>query len=182
MGDLPESACICRYGIEEAFACAYPFYINCQVQFSLTNDIMIKGVFVKQIDFLFGDERWEIVLPSDEDGLKKSRHLAWDFCGGIGSGGYTLECSLCPPKGTWDKSRTDIFWKMLRDFIFYRSVGDHRHRYMVLNLHINVLYEYGAPEGAGGILHMEFDGDQEHSKGYLTEHSSSNGYFSFDTK
>ena len=176
---LPWTLYMYRRPVEEAIEKERPFYIVLKTEFHVKNEVTVKRIFIRQVDFLVGEEVSEWVLAGKKEKAEDGHHKIWEFNKQIqpGETKYTLEWILCPS----EERATVGFWGAMRDFVLQEDIRDSRVRDLRLNVHMNVEYEYSARGGTECMLCVEYDVNKMQHAAVVQENCSCNGYFTYDT-
>ena len=166
--------------VEEVIEKQYAFYIVLKTDFHVKNEVTVKRIWVRQVDFLIGEEALEWALTGKKEKVADSRHKIWEFDKQIQQGQtkYTLEWILYPLK----ENATPGFWHAMRDFAMHTDIRDSRIRDLELNVHMNIEYEYSGRSGTECMLCVDFDGSKTLQASVLQENCSCNGYFTYEIK
>lgn len=169
-----------RMTLEKAIDRQFPFYIVLKTKFHVKNEVTVKRISVRQADFLIGEKVLKWMLNEKKKNSDEGCHKIWEFDKEInpGEAKYTLEWILMP----FERKETTDSWEAMRDFVFYKEMFNSECRYLRLNVHLDVEYEYSARNGTECMLCVDFDGDKMQQDSVLPENSSCNGYFTYDLK
>ena len=180
LGELSDMPYRYRRTVEEVIERQDPFYIVIKADFHVKNEVTVKCISVRQVDFLIGEEALEWVLAGKKGKTAEGHRKIWEFNKRIEQGQtkYTLEWILYPSK----KKATPGFWYAMRDFVMYTDIRNPRFRDLEINVHMDVEYEYSGRSGTECILRVEFDGSKMQQVSALQENYSCNGYFAYDIR
>jgi len=143
LGELSDMPYRYRRTVEEVIERQYPFYVVIKADFHVKNEVTVKRISVRQVDFLIGEEALEWVLAGKKGRAAEDRRKIWEFSKRIEQGQtkYTLEWILYPSK----KKATPDFWFAMRDFTMYTDIRDSRFRNLELNVHMGRPYTSYVP-------------------------------------
>lgn len=155
-------------------------YIVLKIDFHVKNEVTVKRVSVREVDFLLEKEKMEWILTGKKENTAESRREIWELNKQIKDGEtrYTLEWILCP----FEEKATEKFWYNMRDFVLHEGICNSICQHLELNAHLNVEYEYDAGSGTECMLCVEFAADKMQQAPVVQTGRSGNGYFTYDIK